>query len=31
VRQINDVHPAASGYRQLADSIYGWMKGVLAK
>jgi lysophospholipase L1-like esterase len=30
IRQNNDVHPAASGYRQLADSLYCWMKAVLA-
>jgi len=31
IRQNNDVHPAASGYRQLADSLYCWIKGQLAK
>ena len=30
-RLINGVHPAASGYRQMADSIYCWMKGKLAE
>jgi len=25
-RQSNGVHPAASGYRQIADSIYAWLK-----
>jgi len=28
-RQANGVHPSAEGYRQVADSIYYWMKGVL--
>jgi lysophospholipase L1-like esterase len=31
VRQANGVHPDSTGYRQLADSIYCWMKGTLAK
>ncbi|MBU0607967.1 MAG: SGNH/GDSL hydrolase family protein [Armatimonadetes bacterium] len=31
VRQNNDVHPAASGYRQLADSLYCWMKGTVSR
>jgi lysophospholipase L1-like esterase len=31
LRQNNDVHPAASGYRQLADSLYCWMKGIVSK
>lgn len=31
VRLNNGVHPAASGYRQLADSLYCWLKGQLAK
>lgn len=26
VRANNGVHPAAEGYRQIADSIYGWLK-----
>ncbi|MEN6546928.1 MAG: SGNH/GDSL hydrolase family protein [Armatimonadia bacterium] len=30
-RLCNGVHPAASGYKQLADGIYCWMKGQLAK
>jgi len=30
-RLCNGVHPAASGYKQLADSIYCWMKGQLSK
>ena len=25
-RQSNGVHPAATGYRQIADSIYAWLK-----
>jgi len=29
-RQANGVHPAAEGYRQMADVIYSWMKAVLA-
>lgn len=29
VRQSNGVHPAASGYRQIADTIYYWLKGQL--
>jgi hypothetical protein len=31
VRQINGVHPAPSGYYQMADSIYYWMKYRLAQ
>ena len=30
-RLCNGVHPAAAGYRQLADSIYCWLKGQLEK
>jgi len=30
-RLNNGVHPAPSGYRQLADSIYCWMKGTLSR
>lgn len=30
VRQANGVHPADAGYRQMADTIYSWMKMVLA-
>lgn len=26
VRQSNSVHPAASGYRQIGDSLYAWLK-----
>ncbi|HOD49208.1 MAG TPA: GDSL-type esterase/lipase family protein [Candidatus Hydrogenedentes bacterium] len=26
IRQNNGVHPAETGYRQIGDSIYGWMK-----
>lgn len=26
VRQNNAVHPAASGYRQIGDSVYSWLK-----
>jgi len=29
-RQCNGVHPASTGYRQIGDSIYCWMKAVLA-
>ncbi|MDZ7617716.1 MAG: SGNH/GDSL hydrolase family protein, partial [Patescibacteria group bacterium] len=29
-RASNGVHPAASGYRQMADSIYCWIIGALA-
>jgi lysophospholipase L1-like esterase len=29
VRQANAVHPADSGYGQMADTIYYWMKGLL--
>ena len=31
VRQGNGVHPSSPGYQQLADSIYCWLKGTLAK
>lgn len=30
-RMVNAVHPSESGYKQMADSIYAWMKGMLAK
>lgn len=30
-RLNNGVHPAASGYRQMADSLYCWLKGRLAR
>ncbi|NPV48209.1 MAG: hypothetical protein HPY69_14755 [Armatimonadetes bacterium] len=30
-RLNNGVHPAASGYRQMADSIYCWLKATLAR
>ncbi len=30
VRLNNGVHPAPAGYRQMADSIYAWMKWLLA-
>lgn len=29
-RLCNGVHPAPSGYRQLADGLYCWLKGMLA-
>ena len=29
-RQINGVHPAAEGYRQIGDTIYAWIKSRLA-
>lgn len=29
IRQSNALHPAAPGYGQIADIIYGWMKGLL--
>jgi len=29
-RVIDGIHPAASGYRQMADSIYAWMRTMLA-
>ncbi len=29
-RLNNSVHPAASGYKQMADSLYCWLKGMLA-
>jgi lysophospholipase L1-like esterase len=29
-RQNNDVHPTAAGYRQIADTLYCWLKGRLA-
>ena len=28
-RQANGCHPSAEGYRQIADSVYCWLKGVL--
>jgi len=28
-RQCNGVHPSAEGYRQIADSLYYWMKSLL--
>lgn len=28
-RQMNALHPAVSGYRQVADTIYSWMKNLL--
>jgi lysophospholipase L1-like esterase len=31
IRLINGVHPAGPGYKQMADSIYCWMKGMLSK
>ena len=31
LRLSNGVHPAASGYRQLADTLYCWLKGQLAQ
>lgn len=31
VRQNNGVHPAATGYQQTADSVFGWLKGVVAE
>jgi lysophospholipase L1-like esterase len=27
-RQNNGVHPAASGYRQIGDTVYAWLKGL---
>lgn len=30
-RQNNDVHPAASGYKQIADTLYCWLKAQTAK
>jgi len=30
-RATNGVHPAAPGYQQIADSIYGWIKWELSK
>jgi len=30
-RMVNAVHPSESGYKQMADSIYAWMKGMLVK
>jgi lysophospholipase L1-like esterase len=29
VRMVNGVHPSPEGYRQMADSIYCWLKNVL--
>ena len=29
VRMVNGVHPSADGYRQMADSIYCWLKNIL--
>lgn len=29
-RQNNDVHPTAAGYRQIADTLYCWLKGRVA-
>jgi lysophospholipase L1-like esterase len=31
VRQSNSVHPAASGYKQVADTLYCWLKGQMAQ
>jgi len=31
IRQNNAVHPAKSGYMQIGDSIYSWLKVVMAK
>ncbi|MEI6500151.1 MAG: SGNH/GDSL hydrolase family protein [Armatimonadota bacterium] len=31
VRLANGVHPAPSGYRQLADTLYCWLKGQMEK
>ena len=31
VRQTNGVHPAAEGYRQVADTIYGWLRWMLGR
>jgi hypothetical protein len=31
VRQSNGVHPAAAGYRQIGDTLYCWLKGMLAR
>jgi len=28
--QSNGVHPAVSGYRQMGDSFYAWLKYLLA-
>lgn len=30
-RQCNDVHPTAAGYKQIADTVYCWLKGQLAE
>lgn len=30
-RQVNAVHPAPEGYRQVGDSFYGWIKVVLSE
>jgi lysophospholipase L1-like esterase len=29
-RQCNDVHPTVGGYQQIADTVYCWLKGLLA-
>jgi len=31
IRLSNGVHPAKSGYYQMGDSIYCWMKALLAE
>ena len=31
IRLDNGVHPAASGYRQIGDTLYAWLKGQLGK
>ena len=31
VLQDNGVHPDATGYRQMGDSFYAWLKYLLAK
>ncbi len=30
IRQVNGVHPAASGYRQVGDTFYSWLKYLLS-
>jgi hypothetical protein len=30
-RLNNGVHPAGTGYMQMADSVYCWLKAMLAK